>query len=34
MDHSSNQTGNHSGNHSGGGSSYWRFMAMVATSTA
>ena len=30
MDHSSN----HSGNHSGGGSSYWRFMAMVATSTA
>ena len=30
MDHSSNQ----SGNHSGGGSSYWRFMAMVATSTA
>ena len=34
MEHSSNQTGNHSGNHSGGGSSYWRFMAMVATSTA
>ncbi len=30
MDHSSN----HAGNHSGGGSSYWRFMAMVATSTA
>ena len=24
----------HSSNHSGGGSSYWRFMAMVATSTA
>ena len=24
----------HSSNHSGGGNSYWRFMAMVATSTA
>ena len=24
----------HSSNHAGGGSSYWRFMAMVATSTA
>ena len=29
-----NHSSNHSGNHSGGGSSYWRFMAMVATSTA